>query len=383
MVAPVTGPISTSYQTPWVGNYRRRDKTRSAYRQRRPYNLPLPFELEDRWITPGAQWASNGAINYSADASNSTGVNFSADFNSIAFNLASSSVASSLVRARTYARIRLNGKIKDSASLALMYAERRQSMDMLAARLRQMYYFAKELRRFNFRGALTTLTSSQEAEKYRLEAAYFSKKDRLKRSSKAFANNFLEFHFGWSALVNDIFTAVKVLQSGPPPSLVRSSYTEDNKLRQYYTVNPYSHWQGTHVFKTKVSAGCKIYVSNPNLWLANQLGIVNPATVMYDLVPFSFIANWFGTIEEFLSQWTEFWGLSVTESWYTESVRSSNVWQNGINPSSLTTTGGNSRFHVRRIAGSLPSVSLIVRKPWQLSPTRGLVAASLLLQQLH
>lgn len=384
-MTPITGPFSRSERMPWINGmtYRQWDMDKTWYRQRKPYNLPLSFTYRSQKVDHQHRWNSSGNPNAYADwdASNSTGVRFGTNFQTKAYAL--SELSSMFATCDTYARIRFNGKVKDSASLMLMYLERQQAMSMLTARLQQMSRFAKDLRQFRFKSALNQLTASQEADRKRIEKAFSSKRDRLKRSSKAFGDNFLEYHFGWSALVNDIFSAIGILQGGVPPSRVRASYTWDlNPYDQTY-VSGTNRYTASHRITATTKCGADIYVSNPNLWLANQLGLVNPALWLYERVPFSFIANWFGTIEEFLSQFTEFWGLSVQDPFTTRVVKSSSKWAYRHNTSLVTyATGGNSNVQVSRTPGALPSVSLIVRKPWNLSPTRGLVAASLLMQRL-
>lgn len=261
-------------------------------------------------------------------------------------------------------------------------------MDTLTARLQQMGRFALHLRKFRFRKAFDELLDGQNPRRIaELQKEYTRREARLRRGAKAFANNFLEYRFMWSATVNDIGAAVDVLQGGVPPVQVQGR----GAMGGVYAPSSYFSFNYTyaciHSYEWKVRVGATVYVSNPNLWLANQLGLVNPAMLLYEATTLSFVANWFFNIEEFLKQWTEFWGLTVVDPWYTTKYSCSSTWSIFNHYSWATqpnpVRGGNSRVDVLRTVGSLPNVTLSIRKPWRLSAARGLTAASLLAQRLR
>lgn len=376
---PITGPFTAKRTAPWLTNQWALSVDRTWYRQRKPYDLPLPFEMLKRSI--GNHPRKAGAT---TDAASSSGISIGT-FKSRAFSFTTDAptLAPHLETARTYARSRFSGKVKDSANLALMYLERREAMASLTSRLLQMARFTREVRQFQFRRAFNTLAETQVKDRKRLEAAFRRKSGRLKRSSKAFANNFLEYRFMWSATVADISSAVDILQGGVPPAQVRASFTSKYVINQVHPTS-FRDYLATHTGSVRVGTGATIYVTNPNLWLANQLGFVNPAILLVERIPLSFVLNWFITVEEFLSQFTEFWGLNVSNPWVSQKVVDTSTWKIVSKPVASVNDnfGGNDCVHVIRTVGSLPGVSLQVRKPWKLSPTRALTAASLLVQRL-
>jgi hypothetical protein len=210
-----------------------------------------------------------------------------------------------------------------------------------------------------------------------------------RKKGKSFGNLFLEGHFGWEPLVKDIGAAVEVLQSGVPPCRVVTSSkgTRTGSANTPTYNDPIDYWSWTDTVAWQI--GADVIVSNPNLWLANQLGFVNPALVAWDMVPFSFVLNWFVSVEEFLSGFTDFWGLTLSNSWTSSYViRSERQWQIQKN---WPNTGSNTVYYdytrkfvqAKRVPGGIPTPSLLIRQPWRLSPTRGLTAVSLLLQQLR
>jgi hypothetical protein len=51
------------------------------------------------------------------------------------------------------------------------------------------------------------------------------------------------------------------------------------------------------------------------LYLLSQLGLANPAAVAWELVPFSFVVDWFTDAGTFINSFTDFLGCSVTNSY--------------------------------------------------------------------
>lgn len=204
-------------------------------------------------------------------------------------------------RALNIAYERLRKSLGESASLAVTLAERRQAVSMIAKRATQLFSFVSALKKLKFTRAASILGLTKVPPKV--------------GRSKSFANNYLEFHFGWSPLVKDIGNAVEVLQSGLPPFSVQGrGMSIERRFTQFNEPisQPSYYWyRDTSTSKVKMHAWVK--VSNPNLWLANQLGFVNPAAVAWELIPFSFVVGWFVNVENFLAQFTDFVGLEIIQ----------------------------------------------------------------------
>lgn len=349
MVAPIVGPVVrpvVDYRYP-NGKLRRRVE-RTTYRQAKPYNLNLPTRLLDQIseIDSVESWA----------------------------NLIIWSDSSTDAQAYNDAYRRLTAGLGESAGMGINIAQANQSMGMITNRLIQIGNFARHLRRLEFARAADDLNLSRES----------IRNLTLSKGAKGFANNFLEFHFGWSPLISDIYSAVDILQKPIPTT--RITGTGSGKLRQvvHVPVNPNDGSGRDKNYSVKVKLGAEISVSNPNLWLANRLGLVNPAAVLWDAIPFSFVVGWFVNVDQFLAQFTEFAGLNVQNSYNSVFRRSSIIvrWNNnsyGVN--GVTQKGRVINFSRGYGLGSGPL--LRVKKPWQVSATRGATAASLLIQKLR
>lgn len=366
---------------PPSSSYTRERIFRSRYRQAVPYNTALPYSFEYQVVN---KFPSNGTSHRfpEYDALNSTG------FPGIKGQLSDPTLANYAVQK---ARDRFREAMGDAASWGVNLAERRQAMSMMTQRLTSMVGFVRKLKRFDWYGALRELILNNDSEpkvqrrkrylQAQLRVNSLIKDGRLKKQAKYFADNYLEFHFGWSPAVSDIYSTIDILQQEIAPNHIRVSAKSDKTERL-------SAGNTLYKGRDKVKIGATVMISNPNLWLANQLGVVNPAVVAFELIPFSFILDWFVNVSEFLGSFTEHAGMSITDAYWTHSHTESREWEaiGSIdiwtgNPAYVV-SGSNASFSVYRYLGLPPGPDIQIRKPWALSPRRGAAAASLLVQML-
>lgn len=282
MVAPISGPF---YKTVAQSNYH---STCEGWKQAKPHDLVLPYKrgVAFNYVKVGPQ--------------NLTPVD------SVAWS-AELPPDQALIGS---AYEKLKGMVSDRASLGVSLLELDQSITMITNRSVQIARFGRQLLRGNLVGA---------AKELRLSAV-------PKRASvkKSFSNNYLEFHFGWAPLIGDIHSAIDVLQSPvkdcTPKATAKSGmsdwYNLSNPGKIDSTTQKYESYRRFRL-QRRVTMGARVSVSNPNLWLANQLGLVNPAVLVYELIPFSFVADWFINVEQFLSQGTDYYGLTLDKTYTT------------------------------------------------------------------
>lgn len=137
------------------------------------------------------------------------------------------------------------------------------------------------------------------------------------------ASDFLEGEFGWLPLVSDIHAALTtVCANAIPPQWVRASARfSDSWVDEVYYSGKIAN-RRVFTGNSRCTIGCKAEIDNPNLWLANRLGVINPVTVAWDLVPWSFVVNMFLNVNQVVGAITDTVGLTLTQSNVT---RSSNV----------------------------------------------------------
>lgn len=298
------------------------------------------------------------------------------------------------------ARSRALSKVGEHGSLGTTLAEWQQSADMIAKRSLQLVSIASKLRRFDFRGALKDLgVTAEERSPLTFRVTDSTGKKRhvrfnrdylpsVKERQKQFANNFLEVNFGALPLYQDIFTACKVFSDPLPDSQVRATVSNNDIFSKVYE----DSWASLRTYENQVRCKCSVQfryaVSNPNLRLAEQLGLLNPVSLAWDLIPFSFILGWFSNISGYLGQLSDTAGLDLSHVNVSTSVFSfafdkqvskpGNPW--GEPPGSYWTAMSDARSFTRET--SLPSVKLRFQAS---SPSIGkaLSSISLVIQRLR
>lgn len=256
---------------------------------------------------------------------------------------------------------RMIGKLKQGgASMGVTLASWGQSREMIVSRLTKVS---------NILG-----TAEKNLKKM--------KPKQRPRALNARASDVLEVEFGWRPLVQDIHASLTTVCSQAIPlqrvtarsRFVVSSRTDTRNFGsntgQLVLVSGYAG----------MSASASVQISNPNLWLLNRLGLINPATVIWDLVPWSFVVNMFLNVNQMIESVTDTVGLDITGASITRSshlLREHTVLES--NPRGYSSA--NTVTHYRnRSLGALPRPSWQLKVPkldWELA----LIASSLVVQR--
>lgn len=255
-----------------------------------------------------------------------------------------------------------NGRLRaGSASLGMALASWRQSRDMIITRSSNLATRLDRTYKYLDRNATKRLS--------------------VKRAKEPLANAVLETKFGWLPLYQDLYNASRTLFSdGIPPVWITGRHTGNYNWSSQsggQDLTVYERCSGTA--RVTVAAACS--VSNPNLWLLNHLGLINPATIIWDAIPWSFVVGMFGNFQALLEQFTAEVGLDVKNKSTTRSFAL--TYDNSrMSPSGFYGTSASSlklKYRSRHV-GSHPSMQLVWRVPdfnWDLA----LTAVSLVMQK--
>lgn len=336
MIAPVTGPLQ------YVENFGSFYRVRQRYKQAKPFTLPLPYSL-----LVGEKIGGTGNIANNPVADKIGGID--------------ASVLDHAVTNQTkmFAYERLKSAITDRAQLGESLLEFRKSLSTIENRAMQLFDFTRAVKRGRFVQAASILRTPLPRNRHPVKEA---------------GNNWLEYHLGIEPVIRDIYTAVDHLQQPIKNVMVRArASSPEFKLMEYTTTAPWSKTFKFDRVKVDVQYQVEVAVSNPNLWLANSLGVLNPVQVAWQAVPLTFVVDWFVNVESFLGSATDFLGLTTLNPQTMVKFRGKYLefW---------TTYGwvySANFFGMRRALGlSLPSLGFRPYKAtsWQ----RGLTAMSLL-----
>jgi len=214
------------------------------------------------------------------------------------------------ISADTNARYKAYSKFKgavygDTSQWGENIGQRAKTVDMIKDPALRMLSAWKALRR----GDLFAFAKT-------LNIGHIIGKSRWSKPKDA-ANLWLLYHFGWDPLVKDIFNAVEILQSAYPAKLcvgrggAFTDYKQAGGAGTKYDIPEY-------LVRYLIQAYAR--VDNPNLNRATQLGVINPATIAWQLTPFSFVVDWFIPVEQFLESWSDFLGITFEDAFYTRSA---------------------------------------------------------------
>jgi hypothetical protein len=257
---------------------------------------------------------------------------------------------------------KLKSRIGDDAQWAVNLAEWKRSVGSVEKRGLQLLRFVKKLKRFDFLGAAHELG--------------LGRPPRGVSRKKQFSNNFLEFHFGWEPAIKDIGNSIDILNSDFGSKAVKGRGSNRDVLT-FQSGSGSSFFRQVIIFDSHVTIGARVRISNPNLALASQMGFINPLSVAWELVPFSFVVDWFVNVGNVLASCTDFAGMSLEDTYVTrfQTTTKSQVWGYGRSDFSRGA-------YVRRTIGSIPGPTLAVKPFKGFSPVRGATAIALLIQQL-
>lgn len=359
----VTGPFSRTEVTFWPGGTMR--KTYHTYWWYRngpgPYK-PHPFEMCRTYATSPGDDAPNLKAGYW------TLLNVPPHY---------WGAHAADVHNKAYDRFVASARGGVSSQLGATMAEWGQSQNMIGKRAGQMLRAARALKRglpYEFFRELGML--------HRMPRRLPNRSDPKKA-----ADLWLEWWFGWKPLIGDIHDSIEILQQPIPVShktMGRASsgwLTDENNW-----IGPYYRTLETLRMNTREMIAGRVTVSNSNLYKATQLGLTNPASVLWEIVPFSFVVDWFVPVGKFLEGWTDLLGLSIEDSYTTISRQYTSVYQlistwppGNWDPQPEKKGSG---WRVQRSLGfSGPALAL---RPYKgISMTRAATAISLLVQQLN
>lgn len=224
-----------------------------------------------------------------------------------------------IVRAVNRSYEKLRGEVSN-AQAGVNIVEYRQARDMFATRGKQLLAAVYLLSRGKFASAGRALRCTfYDGRPPRRNRQKWVLGDDAKKTNKALSNLWLEWHFGLSPLIKDCQEAMKVLTDPIPKTVIKGSSEEF--VRYLRTMedpaNPGTFRADYGVTRVRFRQGMNIAITNPNLGLAGQLGLVNPASLAWEIIPFSFVADWFVNVGDWLQGFSDFAGMNMDSPYHT------------------------------------------------------------------
>jgi len=139
----------------------------------------------------------------------------------------------------------------------------------------------------------------------------------------AASDMWLAYSYGLRPLLADVHAALFLLekgyQSAPKPIEVKASSFARVGPAFVHSDSGYYHGGAAGYIQTRGSV--RFFVDNPIFRTLDQCGLVNPLSVVWELVPYSFVVDWFLPVGQFISGISPPQGVSFVDGWVSTRTR--------------------------------------------------------------
>lgn len=222
------------------------------------------------------------------------------------FNDAHTFIDQPITNLRNAAIIKARLAIKNqNVNLGVAFGEAGETARLIGDTATRLAKCITALRRKKFRQAM--------------DAIGISKRTVLPRKSKAH-EAWLELQYGWKPLLQDVYGSAKALAERRGSDwYVRGEGTQVERVSVQKAYEPNSslaYRSALTTVKGIYAAKCIIYAlpENDLLHSFSSLGLTNPFEIAWELVPFSFVVDWFIPVGDFLSSIDALLGMQVTSA---------------------------------------------------------------------
>lgn len=167
-------------------------------------------------------------------------------------------------------------------------AEAPRALMLIAETATKLYKAVKQCKRGNPEGAVRILTGTKP-------------KSKLSPKTSAAADNWLALQYGWKPLVQDIYGAAVFLDNvyrRPPVYTFKVRRNATGRRKPLDSSLPFP--QGIVRLPCKLESSKQIVAQLTSVDFAKLSGLQDPASVAWELVPFSFVADWVIPVGDYL-----------------------------------------------------------------------------------
>jgi len=253
---------------------------------------------------------------------------------------------------------RLLEKIKDQkVNLGVFFAERHQMLSMFGNTINRLRHAYNAVRRGRFGEAFNALGSGSTRRVNRF------------RSS---ASNWLELQYGWLPLLSDVYgmseeferTWARYKLQRPNPIFTERVSLEYDDEDSFTTSNRLQVINREMIYRAR--AWCSYTVDVESINFLGRVGLTNPLAIAWEVVPFSFVVDWFLPVGRFLNTLDATLGCTfvsggnsgLCHSILTSSREGSYIDGNNLFEWTLGPTKGYLDRYERAPSGGFPAVSL-------------------------
>lgn len=238
---------------------------------------------------------------------------------------------------------KLAQKVADSkVNLGVAFYERKQTARLVSSTINRLVNTIRAVKRGNLPGAARSLGLSSGPHRHR---------------GISVPEAWLELQYGWKPLLSDVYGSCEELlnREKERPAVIKATSTSKRTLQDKYTRGPNAEsWPEVNFSKEgEVRGSARVWfeVDNSLASAMNRTGITNPLAIAWELVPYSFVVDWFIPVGTFLqnmgySEGVTFLGGSC-------SIRSSTKWRGTVVSTTKTVGSGPFGYTQSHSGGSI------------------------------
>jgi hypothetical protein len=190
-------------------------------------------------------------------------------------------------------------------------AELRESVTMMSDRLKSVV-------------RLYTLVRGRKWKQISREYGIRNRKQRASRTADSLASKWLEYKLGWQPLLSDIFGGCQAIQSIlNREELFKVKAVEEGTPLGWIPAG-YS-WQGSR--RQGCQIGITARIDDAGKARLSAMGLANPLSLAWELVPMSFVIDYFFSIGDFLDGLNAWQGLTFVHGYETQYLKATGTLQ--------------------------------------------------------
>lgn len=216
--------------------------------------------------------------------------------------------ANEMLALHNYLKSALLLKVKgQKINLAQAMAERKQTADLVLSSLASLAKAYSKVRKGDLLGAAKSL-GVPPPRKWLGNAKGYANSSAVSKTSRArnASQRWLELQYGWRPLLGDIFGAVEAYHKVRQRKAIQVVTKKGGRENETFVYdNKYSPENPTYLTSRctiEVKYVCAFSLSNDVNKSLSELGITNPLLIAWELTPWSFVADWFLPIGNYISQ---------------------------------------------------------------------------------
>lgn len=192
----------------------------------------------------------------------------------------------------------------------IVAAEARKTASLIVETSTKLSLALRQVKRGRFGDAAVTLTGHRPKEAHDAELGWRKLSKKSRNESQTVSSNWLQLQYGWLPLLHDVYSGAEALahahhQSGVTKFIVRGSRSTGSKRGPY--LDPASSnapKPGTAQlqplgWKSAEQHQIVAYVKSHGAF--DLLGLTDPASVLWEITPYSFVFDWFVPVGDYLA----------------------------------------------------------------------------------